>query len=194
MHGVVPVGGDEHHLRQVVRLDLAHHVQSGHVRHLDVQEHDLGRFAPHELERGAATAGLEDLAHLRPLPQQRRQGVPARPLVIGHEHHELGRVRIGSHIHASRPARIEALRYILGHNVHPYWMHRGTAVLPGNPSPLRGRRGFQPSRRRSGGPFASPLDRLATPTGRLTTRGPSTACTGSTRAGILPSTGGAARS
>ena len=60
LDGVLVVGGDEHQHRQGFLRQVRQHLEAGHARHLDVEEHQVGLVLLDGGERLAAVGALRD--------------------------------------------------------------------------------------------------------------------------------------
>jgi hypothetical protein len=81
---VLVVGGDEHDDRHRARSDRLHHVEAAHLRHVHVQEHDVGPRARHQLLGLRAGAG-PDHGDLRIAGQVELHGLAGQRLVVDDE-------------------------------------------------------------------------------------------------------------
>jgi hypothetical protein len=85
LQGVAIVGGDEDGRGHAVRADLADDVEPVAVRHLHVQEGDVGGLPAQHLRRRAAGGALADDHDVRFLRGQGAQALAGQGLVVGDE-------------------------------------------------------------------------------------------------------------
>src|SRR6266480_2528398 len=111
--GVLVVGGDEDHHRELRRVEPTEQREAVHLGHLDVEEQQVGRRAPDGVECRAAVGAFSHDVNLGVVGEQRADGGARGRLVVHHEGPDpLGHVspchsacarRNGSTIRASRP-------------------------------------------------------------------------------------------
>ena len=68
--GVLVVGGDEHHDREVGRVELPQEREAVHFRHLHVQKQQIGRVVADRLERRSPVGAFADEADVAVVREQ----------------------------------------------------------------------------------------------------------------------------
>ena len=101
LDGVLVIGGYEHQHRQRLLRQVREHLEPGHARHLDVQEHQVGLVLLDGGHRLAAVGALRDDLEVGGPAQAQLDAAPRQHLVIDDDRadlHAAPRVMVGGNI------------------------------------------------------------------------------------------------